>query len=93
MIGFVGGGGNIAIAPTLPSSFVYCIVNTKLFMEFLYLIFYACLRLQFLDVVTNPGPRRPVPAVCRIRCGNVLGLAGNLSNLTMASCQYDIRSC
>ena len=35
-------------------------------MEFLYLIFYACLRLRFLDVETNPGSRRPVPTVCRI---------------------------
>ena len=43
-------------------------------MEFLNLIFYACLRLRFLDVETNPGPRRPVPAVCRILCSNVLGL-------------------
>ena len=37
-------------------------------MDFLYLIFYGCLRLRFLDVETNPGPRRPVPAVCRILC-------------------------
>ena len=29
-MGFVGGGGNIAIATALtPSSFVYCIVNIK----------------------------------------------------------------
>ena len=25
---------------------------------------------------TNPGCRRPVPAVCKIRCSNVRGLAG-----------------
>ena len=35
-------------------------------MDFIYLIFYGCLRLRFLDVETNPGPRRPVPGVCRI---------------------------
>ena len=29
-------------------------------MDFLYLIFYGCLRLRFMDVETNPGPRRPV---------------------------------
>ena len=34
---------------------------------------------------TNPGPRRPVPAVCRILCSNVRGLAGNLSDLTVGS--------
>ena len=62
-------------------------------MNFLYLIFYACLRLRFLDVETNPGPLRPVPDVCRILCTNVQGLAGNLSDLTVASSQYDIVLC
>ena len=62
-------------------------------MAFLYLIFYGCLRLRFLDVETNPGPRRPVPAVCRILCSNVQGLAGNLRDLTVASSQYDILLC
>ena len=41
-------------------------------MDFLYLIFYGCPRLQFLDVETNPGPWRPVPAVCRILCSYTL---------------------
>ena len=62
-------------------------------MEIIYLIYYACLGLRFLDVETNPGPRRPVPAVCRIPCSNVRGLAGNLSYLTVASSQYDIQFC
>ena len=62
-------------------------------MAFLYLIFYACLRLRFLDVETNPGPRRPVPAVCRILCSNVKGPAGNLCDLTVPSSQYDILLC
>ena len=62
-------------------------------MGYLYLIFYACLRLRFLDVETNPGHRRPDPAVCRILCSNVRGLAGNLSDLTVASPQYDILLC
>ena len=39
---------------------------------------------------TNPGPRHPVPAVCRILFSNVRGLAGNLSDLTVASSQCDI---
>ena len=59
-------------------------------MDFLYLIYYGCLRLRFLDAETNPGPRRPVPAVCRILCSNVHGLARNLSDLTVASSQYDL---
>ena len=62
-------------------------------MDFLYLIFYGCLRLRFLDVETNPGTRRPVPDVCRILCSNVRSLAGNLSDLTVASSQYDILLC
>ena len=61
-------------------------------MEFIYL-FYACLRLRFPDVETNPGPRRPVPTVCRLLCRNVRGLAGNISDLTVASSQYDILLC
>ena len=62
-------------------------------MDFLYLIFYGCLRLRFLDVETNPGPRRPVPDVCRILCSNVRGLPGNLGDLTVSSSQYDILLC
>ena len=62
-------------------------------MEVIYLIFHACLRLRFLDVETNPGPRRPVPAVCRIFCSKVRGLARNLSDLTVASSQNDILFC
>ena len=62
-------------------------------MEFIYLIFYASLRLRFLDVETNTGRRRPVPAVCRMLCSNVRGLSGNLSDLTVAVSQYDILFC
>ena len=62
-------------------------------MDFLYLIFYDCLRLRFPDVETNPGLRCPVPAVCKILCSNVRGLAGNFSDLTVASSQYDILLC
>ena len=62
-------------------------------MDFFYLIFYACLRLRFLDVETNPGPRHPVAAVCRILCSNVQVLARNLSDLTVALSQYDIMLC
>ena len=57
------------------------------------LLFHACLRLWFPDVETNPGPRRPVPAVCRILCSNVRGLSRNLSDLTVASFQFDILLC
>ena len=42
---------------------------------------------------TNPGPRRPFPAICRILFSNVRGLPRNLSDLTVASSQYDIMLC
>ena len=93
-MGFVGEGSNIAIATTLPPSF-FCIV-LQIFrqsMESLYLIFYACLRLRFLDVETNPGPQRPVPTVYRILCRNARGLSRNLSNITLNSSPYDILLC
>ena len=41
----------------------------------------------------NPGSRLPVPTVCRLLCSNVWGLAGNLSDLTVASSQFDILLC
>ena len=62
-------------------------------MGTLHLKFYSCLRLRFPDVETNPGPRRPVPASCRILCRNVRGLSGNLSDMVVASSQYDILLC
>ena len=62
-------------------------------MVSLYLIFYACLELQFLDVETNPGSRHPVPEACRILCSNVRCLSKNLSDVTVASSQYDLLLC
>ena len=62
-------------------------------MEFLHLIFYACPRLRFLDVETNPSPRHPVPDVCRQLYSNVQGLAENLSDITVASSRYDLLLC
>ena len=49
--------------------------------------------LLFLYVKTNPGPRHPVPAVCRMLCSNERGLAGNLCDLTEASSQHDTLFC
>ena len=42
---------------------------------------------------TNSVPWRNVPAACRILCSSVQGLARNLSDLTVASSQYDILLC
>ena len=94
-MGFVGGGGNIAIVTALPLlNFVLYCVQIFISLWFLYILFfYACLELQFPDVETNPGPRRPVPGACRILCSNVLGLSKNLSDVTVASSQYDLLLC
>ena len=59
-------------------------------MGTVHLKFDSCLRLRFPDVEINPGPRRPAAASCRILCSNVRGLSGNLSDLAVASSQYDI---
>ena len=62
-------------------------------MKFLNLLFNTCLRLRFQDVETIPGPQRSVPDVFKILSSNVQGLAGDLSDLTVASSQYDILFC
>ena len=62
-------------------------------MVSLYLIYYACLELRFLDVEINPGPRHPVPEASRILCSNVRGLYKNLSDVTVASSQYNLLLC
>ena len=55
-------------------------------MVYLHLIFYACLELRFPDVETNPG----CSLTCKILCSNVRGLSKNLSDVTVASSQYDL---
>ena len=93
-MGFVGGGGNIAIATAIPpSSIVHCIIKHQIVYEFSLSYIYACLRLRFLDVETIPGQRRPIPDVCRILSSNVRDLARNLRDLTVVSSQYDILLC
>ena len=93
-MGFVGGGGNIAIVSALPlSSFLIVVPIYSYHMGALHLKFYSCLRLQFPDVETNLGPRSPVAASCRILCSNMRGLSRNLSDLAVASSQYDILLC
>ena len=86
-MGFVGGGGNTAISTALPQPFcvLYCKHLLVIGIHISY-FFYACLRLRFRDVETNPGPRRPVPTVCRLLCSNVWGLAPHMvSEFTLVS--------
>ena len=91
-MGSVGGGGYIAIATALPPirfRLLYC-KHQIVYIFSLSCFFFAFLRLHFLDVETNNCPRCSGPAVCRILCSNVRGQARNLSDLTVASSQYDI---
>ena len=88
-MGIVGGGGNIAISTALSPSFcVLCCKHLIVYGIHISYFFYACLRLLFPGVETNP-----VPTVCRLLCSIELGLAGNLSYLTVASSQYGILLC
>ena len=58
-MGFVGGGGNIAIVSDLPISSLLIVVSIYSYhMGTLHLKFYSCLGLRFPDVETNPVPRR-----------------------------------
>ena len=92
-MGSVCGDGNWLPSQLQPPySFVDCTVNIKQFKVFFYLIFNPFLRLRFLDVETYPE-RRPVPSLWKIFWSNVRGLAGNLSDLTVVSSQYDILLC
>ena len=59
-------------------------------MVSVHLILCSFLELRFPDVETNPGPLRPIPGTCRIVCSNVQGLSKNLSDVTLASSQYDL---
>ena len=78
-----------------PTPIIFCVLDCK--HQIVYgisvSIFNACLRLRFLNVETNAGPLCPVLDVCRILWSNVRGLAGNLSDLTVASSQYNILWC
>ena len=42
---------------------------------------------------TNPGPRRPVPVVCRVLSSKVQSLARDLKDLTVASFRNDMLLC
>ena len=52
---FVGGVGNIAISTSLPPSFCALCCKHLIVYGIHISFFYACLRLRFLDVETNPG--------------------------------------
>ena len=53
------------------------------------LFFYGCLKLRFLDVEVNPGPRA-VPQCCRIMFTNINCLHGNRHELTIAATKFDV---
>ena len=91
-MGFVGGGGNIAISTALPPSF--CVLCCKhLIVYGIHISFFSVPEASVSGCGDYPGTRRPVSTVCRLLCSNVRGLAGNLSDLTVESSQYDILLC
>ena len=61
-------------------------------MKFIYLIFYACQRLWFLDVEANLA-RCVLCLLSAEHSSNMRSLAWNLSDLTVASSQYDMLFC
>ena len=88
----------LVAAVTLPlclpyHSHLFLLLYQYIHSIWVHLKFHSCLRLRFPDDETNPGPPRSVPASCRILCSNVRGLSGNLSDLAVASSQYDILLC
>ena len=87
-------GGNIAISTALPPSFyVLCCKHLAVYGIRISDFFYACLRLQFPNA--NPGRGglfRLSADYSVVMCSNV-PLAGNLSDLTVVSSQYDILFC
>ena len=62
-------------------------------MDFLYLTFLCLPETSVSGCGDKPWPAASSSAVCIIPCSNVRSLAGNLSDLTVASTQYDILLC
>ena len=100
VMGYVGGGGNIAITTASPPLFFgVLMLNITRSVGSIYLILYwyhewnRSLRLRFLDEETNPSPPRPVSALFRILCSNVRCMSRNFSDLTLASSQFYILLC
>ena len=96
-MGFVVGGGNIAIVTALgcyTHYFLYRIVSNHTVYGYQSS---SLSRVPEASVSgcgeTNPGPRRPAHAVYTILCTNMQGLSRNLSDLTVASSPFDILLC
>ena len=53
-------------------------------------LFLRTWKLGFPDIETNPGPRGPVLSFCRILSSNDQSLYWKISDLTEASCQYNV---
>ena len=76
----------VTLPPWLPYPHRFCVLYCRHQIVYGISIFYF----RFLAVETNPGPRHPVPTVCRLLSNNVRGLVRYLSDLTVASFRYDI---
>ena len=87
-MGFVGGGGNIAIITAQPPSFFVLYCKNQILYGFS-ITYFLCMP----EASVSGRGDRPVPAVSRLLCSNVRGLAGNLSDLAVASSRHDILLC
>ena len=90
---FVGGTGNIAIAAALPHHLLCIVLKTANSLCNFSILFFMPARGFGFWMWRQTLARIVLWAVCRILCSNMRGLAGNLSDLTVASSQYDILLC
>ena len=77
-------------------SFSYFVnIVVVIYFIFQYIVAFLLLLIILLagDIELNPGPRHPRQKQCRVMYTNIRGLHKNISDLTVASSQYDILLC
>ena len=99
---FAGVGGNIAVTTALSPSFWVLYCKHQIVYRFSIYYFLCFPEASVSGCGDLPGPvascshclQCPVVSkFLRLLCSNVRGLAGNLSDLTVASSRYDILLC
>ena len=96
-MGFVGGGGNIAIVSAQPLlNFVLHCVEISISLGFLYIVFFMLawnFGLRMWKLTWAHGVLFLGPAEYSTVYSNVRGLSKNLSDVTVSSSQYDLLLC
>ena len=62
-------------------------------MDWIFLLFFACLVPRYPDVERNPGPRCSAPKRLRVLYSNINGLHGNITELGVAAVGFDLLFC